>query len=73
MERDDHRLEEIAKNYMTFGKLTHLEYLEKIDAVTSEQINRCATLAMSKLPTVVAIGSAINEVPSVTEISKMIS
>jgi len=36
LERDDHRLEEIAKNYMTFGRLTHNEYLEKIEAVTSE-------------------------------------
>jgi mitochondrial-processing peptidase subunit alpha len=36
LERDDHRLEEIAKNYMTFGSLTHEEYLNKIDNVTSE-------------------------------------
>lgn len=53
---------------MTFGRLTHNEYLEKIDAVTSEQINRAATKAMAGLPSVVAIGNAINLVPSVTEI-----
>jgi len=36
MERQDERLEEIARNFMTFGDLTFAQYAERIDAVTSE-------------------------------------
>jgi len=36
MERQDERLEEIARNFMTFGDLTFAQYSERIDAVTSE-------------------------------------
>lgn len=39
MEKTEDRLEELAKNYMTFGNLTHHEYSARIDAVTSDQIN----------------------------------
>jgi hypothetical protein len=35
MERQDDRLEEIARNFMTFGDLNFHQYCEKIDAVTS--------------------------------------
>lgn len=72
LDSSNHRLEEIAKNYMTFGKLTHTEYLESIDKVTSEQINRVATKAMQGLPSIVILGSAINEVPTITDVQKML-
>ncbi len=36
MERQEDRLEEIARNYQTFGDLTFHQYCEKIDQVTSE-------------------------------------
>ena len=36
MERQDERLEEIARNFMTFGDLTFAQYCDRIDAVTSE-------------------------------------
>ena len=36
MERQEDRLEEIARNYMTFGDLTFHQYCEKIDAVSSQ-------------------------------------
>ena len=36
MERSDDRLEEIARNYMTFGDLTFHQYCDRIDQVTSE-------------------------------------
>lgn len=39
MERTDDRLEEIARNFMTYGDLTFHQYCEKIDAVTGPQIN----------------------------------
>jgi predicted Zn-dependent peptidase len=35
MERQDDRLEEIARNYMTYGNLTFHKYCEKIDQVTA--------------------------------------
>lgn len=57
---------------MTFGKLTHQEYFEDIDKVTSEQINRAATKALSGLPSIVIMGDSINTVPSYTEIQKQI-
>ncbi len=36
MERREDRLEEIARNYMTYGSMTFIDYCKKIDAVTSE-------------------------------------
>ena len=36
MERQDERLEEIARNFMTFGDLTFSQYCDRIDSVTSE-------------------------------------
>ena len=39
MENQEDRLEEIAKNYTTFGDLTFHRYVDQIDAVTSHQIN----------------------------------
>ena len=36
MERQEDRLEEIARNYRTFGDLTFHQYCEKIDAVSSQ-------------------------------------
>ena len=35
MERKDDRLEEIARNYMTYKKLTFMDYCDRIDKVTS--------------------------------------
>ena len=40
MERKEERLEEIARNFMTYDKLTFMKYLPNIDKVTSEDINR---------------------------------
>ena len=60
MERQEDRLEEIARNYMTFGDLTFHQYCEKIDQVTSEQINRAATLVLAGKPTMLVTGGAIN-------------
>ena len=36
MERQDERLEEIARNFMTFGNLTFNQYCDRIDQVTSQ-------------------------------------
>jgi hypothetical protein len=36
MERQEDRLEEIARNYATYGTLNFHQYCDQIDAVTSE-------------------------------------
>ena len=43
MERSDDRLEEIARNFMTYGDLTFHQYCDKIDGVSSADINRVAS------------------------------
>ena len=73
MERTEDRLEEIARNYMAFGDLTFHQYCEKIDAVTSAQINQVATKCLSGKPTLLVTGGAINLVPSVTDVSRQLN
>jgi predicted Zn-dependent peptidase len=73
MERSEERLEEIARNYMTFGDLTFHEYCDKIDAVTSSSINRVASKVLQGKPTLLVMGGAINLVPSVTDVSRQLN
>jgi processing peptidase subunit alpha len=73
MERSDDRLEEIARNFMTFGDLTFHQYCEKIDAVTSSDINRVASTLLSGKPTLLVSGGAINLVPSVNDVSRQLN
>ena len=73
MERSEDRLEEIARNFMTFGDLTIHQYCDKIDAVTSDQINRVASRLLSGQPTMLVSGGAINMVPSVTDVSRQLN
>lgn len=70
LERDNDRMEEIAKNYSTFGELTFHKYAEKIDLVTSEDVNRVSTNFINALPTLIVSGSGINTVPSGRDIQK---
>jgi len=62
MERTDDRLEEIARNFMTFGDLTFHQYCDKIDAVTSADINAVASTLLAGKPTLLVTGGAINMV-----------
>jgi predicted Zn-dependent peptidase len=74
LERQQDRLEEIAKNYMTFGgQLTFHKYCETIDAVTSQDINRAATKMIEGMPTMIVTGSAINTVASLTDVQKQLN
>lgn len=73
LERDEDRLEEMAKNYMTFGRLTFHEYLENIDKITSDDINAVASHMIAGRPTMVVTGSAINLVPSCDDVQKMLN
>lgn len=72
MERQEDRLEEIARNYATFGDLTFHQYCDKIDAVTSDQINRAATRVLGGKPTMLVTGGAINLVPSITDVQRQL-
>ena len=73
MERTDDRLEEIARNYMTYGNLTFQDYCDNIDSVTSDQINSVATNLLAGKPTMLVTGGAINLVPSVTDVSRQLN
>jgi processing peptidase subunit alpha len=73
LERDEDRLEEMTKNYATFGTLTFQHYLENIDAVTSDQINQIAIEMLKGRPTLVVTGSAINTVQSLGDINKLLN
>merc|ERR1712127_528066 len=73
MERQEERLEEIARNFMTYGNLTFHQYCEQIDAVTSDSINAAATKALAGKPTMVVTGGAINLVPTIPEVSRMLN
>lgn len=72
MERQEDRLEEIARNYMTFGDLTFHQYCDKIDSVTSEHINRAAARVLAGKPTMLVTGGAINLVPTITEVQRQL-
>ena len=73
MERSEDRLEEIARNYMTYGDLTFHQYCDKIDAVSSSDINRVASQLVSGKPTLLVQGGAINLVPSITDVSRQLN
>jgi len=73
MERSEDRLEEIARNFMTYGDLTFHQYCDKIDQVTSSQINRVASTLLAGKPTMLVTGGAINMVPSVTDVARQLN
>jgi predicted Zn-dependent peptidase len=72
LEKQEDRLEEIAKNFLTFGDLTFHKYADQIDAVTSADIQRAAGRALSTKPTMIVTGGAINLVPTITEVSRQL-
>lgn len=73
MERTDDRLEEIARNFMTFGDLTFHQYCDKIDAVESSDINRVASTLLQGKPTLLVTGGAINMVSSAADVSRQLN
>ena len=73
LERSEDRLEELARNFMTYGDLTIHQYCDKIDAVTSDDVNRVATQLLSGPPTMLVTGGAINTVPTVTDVSRQLN
>ena len=73
LERQDERLEEIARNFQTFGDLTFAQYCDRIDSVTSAQINGAASQVLQGKPTMLVTGGAINLVPSVTDVARQLN
>lgn len=53
METQGDRLEELARNYQTFGELTFHKYIEQVEAVTASDISDCAERVLSNKPTLV--------------------
>ena len=73
MESTETRLEEIARNFMTFGDLTFHQYCDKVDAVTTSDINSVAGRVFGGKPTLLVTGSAINLVPAVTDVARQLN
>jgi len=72
LERGENRLEEMARQYMTFGVLDIGKYCDDVNKITSEMINAAATKALAGVPTMVVSGGAINLVPSATEVARQL-
>ena len=72
LDKQDDRLEEIAKNFLTFGDLTFHKYCDQIDAVTADDIHRAAGHALQSKPTMVVTGGAINLVPGITDVQRQL-
>jgi processing peptidase subunit alpha len=72
LEKQEDRLEEIAKNFLTYGDLTFHQYADQIDKVTSEDIKRAATRTLATKPTLVVTGGAINLVPTITDVQRQL-
>lgn len=73
LERREDRLEEIARNYMTYDDLTFFKYCENIDEVTSEMINKAASKALKGKPTMLVSGNDISRVPTIKEVERYFS
>lgn len=72
LETQENRLEEIAKNFLTFGDLTFHQYADLIDRVTAEDINRAASKTLATKPTMIVTGGAINLVPTITDVQRQL-
>ena len=72
LERQEDRLEEIAKNFLTYGDLTFHQYTDQIDRVTAEDIQRAASRTLATKPTMIVTGGAINLVPTITDVQRQL-
>lgn len=74
MEQRGDRLEEIGRNYLAYGgDLTFHQYCDRVDDVTSNDINEVAERILGTKPTILVQGSAINVVPTITDVQKQLS
>ena len=68
LERKEDRVEEIARNYMTYGEFTFQNYCDKIDAVTSNDINRAASKALLSKPTLLVSANKTDHLPMPSDV-----
>jgi processing peptidase subunit alpha len=74
MEIRGDRLEEVGRNYLAFGgDLTFHQYADRIDSVTSSDINEVAERMLATKPTIVVQGSAINVVPTINDVQRQLN
>lgn len=74
MENRGDRLEEIGRNYLAFGgDLTFHQYCDRVDSVTSNDINDVASRMLGTRPTVLVQGSAINVVPTINDVQRQLA
>lgn len=73
LERDEDRLEEMTKNYATYGSLTFTNYLENIDNVSSKSINSLAIKMLKTPPTLVVAGPEIDTVQDAAEVNRLLN
>ena len=74
MEQRGDRLEEIGRNYLAFGgDLTFHQYTDRVDQVTSGDINEIAQKILATKPTILVQGSAINIVPTLSDVQNQLS
>ena len=72
MQNQESRLEEMAKNYLTYGDITMHKYCDMLDSVSSSDVQRVAESVLQGKPTIVVTGDAINLVPTITDVSKQL-
>lgn len=74
LEHRGDRLEEIGRNYLAFGgELNFHQYCDRVDDVTSEQINEVASRFLATKPTILVQGSSINVVPTITDVQRQLN
>lgn len=73
LERKEDRVEEIARNYMTYGQMTFQNYCEKIDQVTSNDINRAAAKALLNKPTLLVSAKEIDNLPLPSDVHSFLN
>lgn len=74
MEHRGNRLEEIGRNYLAFGgELTFHQYCDRINSVSSSDVNSVAESMLSGKPTILVQGSAINVVPTINDVQRQLN
>ena len=73
IENSGDRLEEVARNYMSNGRLTLFDTAAAVQNVTSSSINAAATKLLAGKPTMVVTGGNINLVPTMTDVQRQLA
>lgn len=72
LEQQEARLEEMARNYLTFKEMTFHRYCQQIDLITQEQISETVGKMLRQEPTMAVLGadkSTVMNVPMSDQVS----